>query len=72
MSVELAFLVFWLLMTVAGLLIWRSGGRFGGRSIVQIGAISSVGAAGIWLTDFRPGSARLAKLSSRCWPCWSC
>ena len=50
MSVELAFLAFWLLMTGAGLLIWRSGDRIGGRSIVQIGAFSSVGAAGIWLT----------------------
>ena len=50
MSVELAFLVFWLLMTTAGLLIWRSGDRFGGRGIVQMGAISTVGAAGIWLT----------------------
>jgi hypothetical protein len=50
MSVELAFLAFWLLMTGAGLLIWRSGDRIGGRSVAQIGAISSVGAAGIWLT----------------------
>ena len=49
MSIELAFLTLWLLMTAAGLLIWRSGDRIGGRSIVQLGLISSVCAAGIWL-----------------------
>jgi hypothetical protein len=50
MSIELTFFAFWLLMTGAGLLIWRSGDRFSGRGIVQMGAVNIVGAAGIWLT----------------------
>ena len=48
---KLVFLLFWLAMTVVGLFIWRSGDRIGGRGLVQIGAISSLVSAGIWLVS---------------------
>jgi hypothetical protein len=60
MSMPLIGLLFWLVMTVVGWLIWRSGDRVGGRMVVLPAAISSVGAAGMWFLSIdlvRPGYA---------------
>ena len=63
MSVQLGFLIFWLVMTAVGVLIWRSGDRHGGRVLTLTNGINSVGAAGMWLNTLGymwTGSALIA------------
>lgn len=62
MSMHLGFLIFWLVVTAAGALLWRSGDP-SGRVLARINATNSVGAAGIWLNSLGylwTGSALIA------------
>ncbi len=63
MSMPLAGLLFWLSMTAAACVIWRSGDRIGGRSLLFAAGISGVGATGTWLVSVGfdwPGYALMA------------
>ena len=50
MSMQLVFLILWLVLTAAGALLWRSGDR-SGRVLVLVNATNSVGQAGVWLNS---------------------
>jgi len=50
MSMQLVFLILWLVFTAAGAVLWRSGDR-SGRVLVLVNATNSVGAAGMWLNS---------------------